>query len=549
MTRMKGADAVVRSLIRQGVDTFFVLPGSPYELHDALYDFQAAGAARIFNARHEQGVAYMAYGYARASGRTGVYFVVPGAGVLNTTAALCTAYSANERVLCVAGEIASHGAGRGFGMLHEIPDQLGVLERLTKWAGHVAHPAEAPRLVNEAFRQMHTGRPRPTALQIPVDIAALEAEVQLEDAAPVSECFQPDPEAIARAAKLLGRAKRPLIMVGGGALEAGAELLAVAEALQAPVVSHRQGKGIVDDRHWLSQTYPAGHRLWTDTDVVLAVGTRLKYPQMYWGLDSRIRIVRIDIDPAEVDRFAKPAVGIVAGARAALAALADALVRHNTRRDSRKPELTALKRAMRKEYERAVGPQLAILDAIRAELPEDGIFVDEITQVGYVSWFGLPMYAPRHFISSGYQGNLGYGYATALGVQAAHPGRTVFAIGGDGGFMYQASELATAAKYGLNVILMVFNDNALGNVKRDQIERFSGRLVGSEFVNPDFVRLAESFGVAGYRARTPRKLRAALKDAMRQGGPALIEMPVKNLPSPWSFIAMGAARQRRAAGR
>jgi len=539
---MTGSAALVRSAVRNGIDMFFVLPGGPYELFDALYDDQHSGRIRVINARHEQGTAYMAYGYTRASGKTAAYAVVPGPGMLNTAAALCTAYAANAPVLCISGEIPSHAIGRGVGFLHEIPDQLGILQRLTKWAAHVAHPAEAPQLVNEAFRQMRMGRPRPVALQIPVDVAAMEAEVSLLPPSPEYEPVRPDPDLIRQAAGILAKAKRPLIMVGGGAIQAGAELLQLAESLQAPVVSHRQGKGTIDDRHYLSQTYPAGHRLWADADVVLAVGTRLKYPLMYWGLDAEIRIIRIDIDPAEIDRVAKPAVGIIADSGAALAELNHALASRNVRRISRKTELLAFKAMMRKEYENAVQPQLAILDAIREELPDDGYFVDEITQVGYVSWFGFPMYQPRHFISSGYQGNLGFGYATALGVQAAFPDKKVVAISGDGGFMYQATELATAVKHKLNVIVIVFSDKAYGNVKRDQQDRFGGRLLGSEFDNPDFVKLADSFGVAGYHANTPRQLKTALRDALRQPGPALIEMPLGDLPSPWPFIAMPRAR-------
>ena len=543
MTRMTGGAAIIRSVIRHGVDTFFVLPGGPYELFDALFEDQDSGKIRVINSRHEQGAAYMAYGYARSTGKAGIYLVVPGPGMLNTTAALCTAYAGSAPVLCLTGEIASHAIGSGAGYLHEIPDQLGILQRLTKWSAHVAQPDQAPQLVNEAFKQMVTGRPRPVALQIPVDIAALQAEVSLLPPFAQAECLQPDPDLIEQAAGILGKAKRPLILVGGGAVDAGAELLALAEALQAPVVSHRQGKGIIDDRHYLSQTYPAGHRLWADADVVLAVGTRLKYPLMYWGLDDDIQIIRVDIDATEIDRVAKPAVGIVADAKAAMTKLHNAVERRNDKRASRKPELQALKSAMRKEYENAVGPQLAILDVIREEMPEDGYFVDEITQVGYVSWFGFPMYEPRHFISSGYQGNLGYGYATALGVQAAHPGKKVVAISGDGGFMYQVGELATAVKHKLDVVSIVFTDSAYGNVKRDQKDRLDGRLVGSEFDNPDFLKLADSFGIAGYRANSPGQLRTVLKDALNRPGAALIEMPVPELPSPWQFIAMPRSRR------
>ena len=541
--RMTGGAAIIRSVIRHGVDTFFVLPGGPYELFDALFEDQNSGKIRVINSRHEQGAAYMAYGYARSTGKAGVYLVVPGPGMLNTTAALCTAYAGSAPVLCLTGEIASHAIGSGAGYLHEIPDQLGILQRLTKWSAHVAQPDRAPQLVNEAFEQMVTGRPRPVALQIPVDIAAMQAEVSLLPSFAQAERLQPDPDLIERAAGILGKAKRPLIMVGGGAVDAGAELLALAEALQAPVVSHRQGKGIIDDRHYLSQTYPAGHRLWADADVVLAVGTRLKYPLMYWGLDDDIQIIRVDIDATEIDRVAKPAVGIVADAKAAMTKLHNAVERRNDKRASRKPELQALKSAMRKEYENAVGPQLAILDVIREEMPEDGYFVDEITQVGYVSWFGFPMYEPRHFISSGYQGNLGYGYATALGVQAAHPDKKVVAISGDGGFMYQVGELATAVKHKLDVVSIVFTDSAYGNVKRDQKDRLDGRLVGSEFDNPDFLKLADSFGVAGYRANSPGQLRTVLKDALNRPGAALIEVPVPELPSPWQFIAMPRSRR------
>ena len=541
--RMTGGAAIIRSVIRHGVDTFFVLPGGPYELFDALFEDQNSGKIRVINSRHEQGVAYMAYGYAKSTGKAGVYLVVPGPGMLNTTAALCTAYAGNAPVLCLTGEIASHAIGSGAGYLHEIPDQLGILQRLTKWSAHVAQPDQAPQLVNEAFKQMVTGRPRPVALQVPVDIAAMQAEVSLLPPFVQAECLQPDPDLIERAAGILGKAKRPLIMVGGGAVEAGAELLALAEALQAPVISHRQGKGIIDDRHYLSQTYPAGHRLWADADVVLAVGTRLKYPLMYWGLDDDIQIIRVDIDATEIDRVAKPAVGILADAKAAMTKLHNAVERRNDKRASRKPELQALKSAMRKEYENAVGPQLAILDVIREEMPEDGYFVDEITQVGYVSWFGFPMYEPRHFISSGYQGNLGYGYATSLGVQAAHPDKKVVSINGDGGFMYQVGELATAVKHKLDVVSIVFTDSAYGNVKRDQKDRLDGRLVGSEFDNPDFLKLADSFGIAGYRANSPGQFRTVLKDALNSPGAALIEMPVPELPSPWKFIAMPRSRR------
>ena len=311
MTRMTGGGALVEMLRRHGVDTVFALPGVQNDaLFVAFYD--AGEALRVIHTRHEQGAAYMAFGYARATGKVGTYAVVPGPGFLNTTAALATAYATNAPVLCISGQIPSDLIGRGFGLLHEIPDQLGILQRLTKWAARIDHPTQTGRLVNEAFRQLRDGRPRPVGIEIPPDVLALETEIALPAAEAPPPITEPDPELIDRAATLLAAARKPLIFVGGGAVEAGAEVLAIAEMLQAPVVSFSGGKGIVSDRHYLAQSALAGHELWRETDVVLAVGTRLNQPQLRWGVDRDLKLIRIDIDPTEITRFFKPALGIVA---------------------------------------------------------------------------------------------------------------------------------------------------------------------------------------------------------------------------------------------
>ena len=543
MSKMTGAAAIIKSVRRYGIDTIFGLPGGQtYHLFDAIYN--EGDSLRVINSRHEQGVAYMAYGYARATGKVGVYSVVPGPGVLNTTSALCTAYAGNERVLCLAGQIPSQWIGKGIGFLHEIPDQLGILQRLTKWAERIETPAAAPRLVNRAFREMHSGRPRPVALEMAPDVMGREEDVTLPPPSPPPQPAQADPDLVNAAARLLGKAKKPLIVIGHGCVEAGTELLQVAEMLQAPCTALWNGRGAIDDRHYLSQPYAAGHKLWAGADVVLAVGTRLDNPQLQWGVDAELKIIRIDIDPAQVTNVAIPEIGISADAKSALADLAAALPRHNVARTSRRQELTSLKAATFREFEQNVGPQMEILKVIREELPEDGFLVDEVTQVGYASWYGFPVYKPRHFISSGYQGNLGYGYTTALGVQVAHPDKKVVALGGDGGFMYQATELATAVKYRLNLVNIVFNNNAYGNVKRAQQEEFGGNVIGSDLVNPDFVRFAESFGAPGLRAETPAQLRQALKAAFRETGPVLIEMSGADMADPWPYILLPRVRGR-----
>src|SRR5437762_4452699 len=324
MARMTGGGALVEMLRRHGIDTLFALPGVQNDaLFVALYD--AGETLRVIHTRHEQGAAYMAFGYARASGKVGAYAVVPGPGFLNTTAALATAYATNAPVLCISGQIASDLIGRGFGLLHEIPDQLGILQRLTKWAARIEHPTQTGMLVNEAFRQLRNGRPRPVGLEIPPDVLALATEVVLPPADIASAETAVDAEQIDQAAALLADAKKPLLFVGSGAVDAAEEVLAIAELLEAPVVSFSGGKGIVSDHHYLAQSALAGHELWRETDVVLAVGTRLHQPQVRWGVDRDLRLIRIDIDPIEITRIQRPALGIVADAKPALAALHRAL--------------------------------------------------------------------------------------------------------------------------------------------------------------------------------------------------------------------------------
>jgi acetolactate synthase I/II/III large subunit len=543
MARMTGGGALVEMLQRHGVDTIFALPGVQNDaLFVAFYD--AGEALRVIHTRHEQGAAYMAFGYARASGKIGVYAVVPGPGLLNTTAALATAYATNAPVLCISGQIASDQIGRGFGVLHEIPDQLGILRRLTKWAARIDHPTQTGKLVNEAFCQLHDGRPRPVGLEIPPDVLALETEVKLPAAEAPPPPTEPDPELIDEAASLLAEAKKPLFFVGSGAVAAAAEVLAVAEMLQAPVVSFTGGKGIVSDRQYLAQPALAGHELWRETDVVLAVGTRLNQPQMRWGFDRDLKLIRIDIDPVEITRFQRPAIGLVADAKLALAALHRALERHNIRRSSRKDELEALKARTLANLAEKLGPQCAYLNVIRAELPDDGIYVEDLTQVGYVGRMAFPVYRPRTYIHSGYEGTLGFGFATALGAKVGRPDLPVVSVSGDGGFMYNVQELSTAVKHGIDIVAIVFADGAFGNVRRMQKEDYGNRLIGVDLENPQFPKMAESFGVAGVRTTTPEGLGRELAAALKRRGTTLIEVAVGEMPDPWKVIIPPRVRGR-----
>ncbi len=407
---------------------------------------------------------------------------------------------------------------------------------MTKWAGRIEHPTQTGPLVNEAFRQLREGRPRPVGLEIPPDVLSLETEVALPAPDMPQPAAAPDPELIDKAAALLAAAKKPLIFVGGGAVDAAAEVLAVAEMLQAPVVSFSGGKGIVSDRHYLAQSGLVGHELWREADVVLAIGTRLHQPQLRWGVDRDLKLIRIDIDPVEITRFFRPALGIVADAKSALAALHRALDQQAPKRASRKDELETLKSSTLASLDERLGPQCEYLRAIRAELPDDGIYVEDLTQVGYVGRMAFPVYHPRTYIHSGYQGTLGSGFATALGAKVARPDLPVVSVSGDGGFMYNVQELSTAARHGIDIVAIVFADGAYGNVRRIQKEDYGNRLIGVDLLNPQFPKMAESFGVAGVRTTTADGLRRELAAALKRRGTTLIEVAVGEMPDPWKIL-------------
>ncbi|MFO1400656.1 MAG: thiamine pyrophosphate-binding protein [Steroidobacteraceae bacterium] len=534
--RTSGGEAIVDALLRNGVDTVFGIPGvQTYGLFDAMQ--RAGNRLRVIHPRHEQATAYMAFGYAKTTGRAGVFSVVPGPGVLNAGAAVCTAYGASTPLLCLTGQVPGEFIGSGKGHLHELPDQLATMRSIMKWAARIDHPGEAPAVMADAFAQLNIGRPRPVAVEMPWDVFASRAPVTPIEPPASYPQVQPDPELIAQAARLLAGARNPMIMVGSGAQHAAAEVLELAELLQAPVVPLRSGRGVVSDEHHLGFTCAAGFQRWRDTDVLVGIGSRLELTWFRWPKPPQApALINIDIDPTQMPRL-KPAVPVVGDARVATRALSEALLRVGKPRASRREEFTAIKARTRAAIQK-VQPHMAYLDVMREVLPRDGFFVEEICQAGFTSIFGFPIYQPRTFVTSGCQGTLGFGYPTALGVKAAHPGKAVLSVNGDGGLMFGIQELATAAQHKLGVVAVVFNNNAFGNVMRDQQERFGGRVIGSELRNPDFVRLAESCGVAGYRVGRPAELRGVLERAFAADAPALIEVPVdrKAEVSPWEFL-------------
>jgi acetolactate synthase-1/2/3 large subunit len=389
----------------------------------------------------------------------------------------------------------------------------------------------------EAFRQLASGRIRPVAVEAPWDVFGMKAEVaQVAPLGPIAPPT-PDPDSIAAAARLIAEAKRPLLSVGAGALHAGESILELAELLQAPVAAHRSGKGIVSDDSPYGMNLVAAYDYWKDADLLIGIGSRLELEYLRWRWAPRdMKLVRIDIDPTEMVRL-KPHVGIVTDSALGTRALISALQPLVGKRSSRESEFAGIK-ARAREAIRVVQPQMDYIDAIREVLPRDGFYVEEISQIGFTSRFGFPVYGPRQYVTCGYQDNLGFGFNTALGVKVANPGRAVVAVSGDGGFLFGMQELATAVQHRINLVTIVFNNRSFGNVRRDQHEQYGGRLLGADLVNPDFLKLTESFGALGLRAATPAALKVQLERALNADRPAVIEVPGEpgNETSPWPFL-------------
>lgn len=511
MTKMTGGQALAKSLYQEGVRVVFGLPGAgQYEAIDGIYE---EPGIRYFTTRHEQATTHMADGYARVSGNIATALVVPGAGVFNASTGIATAHSVSSPILVVTGR---HDQSPN--------DELRSIQQITKWAARATDPADVPAVVHKAFYHLKTGRPRPVYLEVPHEVLAAEAEVELLE----PESYDPpagEPGRIAEAAHLLAAAERPAIWAGTGVQRSGASraLQTLAEHLQAPVVTGRESKGVISDRHPLSlgmgELRFDSLREWlAQRDVILAVGTS----RFGEGSDKQ-QLIRIDIDEAAIDRTAQHCLGILGDARCCLEAIYGVVLTTTSARPSCTEEVRTINTA-RFDPKIQLQPQWGFMQAIRAVIPDDGIFIQGMNQMGYYSRNYYPVYEPRSYLISA--GNLGVAFPIALGAKIAKPDKAVVVASGDGGFLYNSQELATAVQYGINVVVIVFNDNAYGNVLRAQIDQFDGHVLGTELYNPDFAKLAEAYGVVGVRAHDAGELESALREALAADAPRVIEVPV-----------------------
>lgn len=533
-----GGDALAESLSAQGVDTIFGIPGVQLDpACDALY--YRRDRIRYICARNEQAVTYMADGYARSSGREGVGMVVPGPGLLNALAGLATAYSTNSRILLISGTVNLDQIGKGDGVLHELPDQSGIIDRLCKWHKLVVKAEDIPASVAEAFRQMRSGRPRPVVLEIPPDVLAAPIPEDLTIPSMVApEPLAPDEAALDKAVALIMTSKRPIIYAGGGvrAASASAELTALAHLLNAPVTVTENGRGDIDADDSLAFDQVAFRKLRETADLIISVGSR--FVGSFGGeLNTEgVPYICINADEADLGAPRKPKLAIHGDARIVLKALNELLSEYHPQ--DRGEEL-AEARGWSVRTLSQLDPQRAWINAIGSALGKDGVFVSEYTQIGYAAAICMPRHSPDTYIGPGYEGTLGFGFATALGVQAADPDRRVAGVSGDGGFSWTLQELSTMKRYGLPLVEVIFNDGYYGNVRRIQKTNYGARYFSTDLTDPDYQKLAEAFGIAHARVFDPETLQSTIEKALDSRIPMLVEVPVAEFPSPWNLVHEG----------
>lgn len=537
------AQLAIEALRTLEIETLYCIPGVQNdEFFDALVD---APDIRPVVCRHEQGAAYLAMGAAQVTGKPAACCVVPGPGMLNASAALTSAYWGGANVLALVGEIATRLKDKNIGTLHELPDQHAILQQLTKHAELITDGLTAVGQMQAAIDALTNGAPHPVSVEIPVDKWSTEAAGSLH--VPVRKNPVPDSGVVEQAARLIAKAKHPMIVIGSGAADAGTEVIALAEALQIPVMTRRMGHGIVPTNHPLCVPLAIAHDLWADVDVVIGVGSRLEWPLDIWGHDDDLSVIQIDIDPNGLDRHKVGSLGLLADAAEGVQAVLDAIgskaVVSSADRSSLVNEI-AERKARYTEDISVLGPQLGFLGAIHDVLPADGVIVEDVCQIGFAAHIAYDFNQPRTFLSSGAAGTLGAAVGMGIGAADAARQKSVITVSGDGGFLFGATEMATAVQHDIPAKILVFNNSAYGNVRRIQQQRFGqDRTIASTLRNPDLLQFADSFGFATWQANSPDELRTTLDAALSHDGPAFIEIPHPQMPDPWPFMRLRPARR------
>ena len=540
MAKLSGGEALIKSLVREGVEVIFGLPGvQMYGIVAALRD---EPSIKFVVTRNETSTTYMADGYARTTGKAGVAMVVPGPGIYNAGGGLSTAFSRSSPVVLIAGQIPRDGIGKNFGGLHEVNDQKEITNPVTKWQKQVLRPNEVPEGIHEAFKQAQSDRPSPVHFELPPETMVEREEVELLEPAKIERKVPVD-SIIEQAAKEIIAAKKPVIYAGGGIArsDAEAELVAFAEAHKIAVLTSAGGKGTMSERHALAlggSLGPTGQLkdYIEDADVVIGIGTRFS---MRNQAAADARLIHVDVDPEMIGHVHENSLGVIGDVKVSLSKLSAAITAAGGGKwNSPAAEVAQIQENLTNSDEEINQPQEDYLRALQEGAPDDAIMIFGMTQLGYYSRPRWITENPKSYIDSGYSGNLGFAFPTALGAKVGNPDKPVICVSGDGGFMYNSSEISTAVKYGINLVTVIYNDGHYGNVARDMDDDFGGTYE-TDFVNPDFVKLAEAYGAVGIRAEGPLDVKNVLPKALAMNKPVFIDVPVSRVPRPkqWSARA------------
>ena len=507
-----GADLLVEGLYQQGVRVLFGMPGSHVT---SIYDALARhGGIRTVLIRNEQAGAFLADGYARVTGQPGVICTTAGPGATNALTGIAEAWADSMPVLLLAGQVNSDRLHQECGNYHEI-DLEGIFRPCTKFVATLKVNEQIPDLVAQAFQALNTGRRRPAALILPQDLMASPvARLAFAPTSPDQKLTVPIPN-LPAAVNLLARAERPVLLAGGGAVwaDAGPELHALAKKLDCPITTTQNGKGIVDER----DPYSLGHArsfkarvALPQADLLVAVGCR--FTEVFTWFRTLVfpkTILQIDLDRTQIGINYPAQVGIVADAKVALTKILAELPDKATRAWRSVWQSAHAAERIRPEW---------LVDILRAELPDNGVVFTDASEMGYRMHFDFPAYAPRTFFYPSNYIALGWGMPASLGAAVALPDRPIVCVAGDGGFVMTMQELATAVRYRLKVVIIVTNDAAYGAIKNIQRKKYEGRFLDTDLNNPDFVKLAEAFGLAGNESGKCGRISKSVADRVGSHG-------------------------------
>jgi len=524
MTKMTGGQALIGALEASGIDTIFGIPGvHTGAIYDALID---AKGIRHIMCRHEQGVGFMADGYYRVSGRPACALTITGPGVTNAATSLAGAQAESSAVLHVCTTLETNFVGRQVGALHELIDQSALIRAIVGWHRRIKRVSEIPEVIAEALHYMGSGPPRPASVEIPLDLLVAEEEVNVI-AAQNQTMLGPDLKAVENASKILSETE-VVILAGGGVIAAGAceELISLAERLCAPVITTVNGKGAIPESHPLY----AGCRmrgdnrldyLLAEAETVLVVGSQLSARFTdNWSMPLGKNVVQIDVDSQALGKHYSGVRGIHAHALPTLRELKRrVLPRPQGECENMHRKVAQLRsRLISMEGDKAQ----EIFSAIRSQLPDNAAVFNDMTTLCYEVPMKFPVERPKTVFFPSYLGTLGFSVPAAMGAKVAAPERPILALCGDGGFLFTVQELATAVAERIGIVIIIFNDNGYMELE-PFFERDHGRSFDCSLTNPDFVSLAQAFGITGTRVVNPDELASVLKKSLRSDEVSLIE--------------------------